>query len=105
MTRGRKPQGDRAMTPAERAARYRAAHPAGEPRIRYRKPADRRSKAQRWRDAVAELGELQEEYRAWLEALPESLAESATAAALRAINEIDLSELESVEPPRGYGRD
>ena len=26
MTRGRKPLGDKAMTPAERAARYRAAH-------------------------------------------------------------------------------
>jgi hypothetical protein len=49
--------------------------------------------------------ELQEEYRAWLEALPQSLQESATAEALRAITEIDLSELESVEPPRGYGRD
>ena len=44
-------------------------------------------------------------YRVWLEALPESLQESATADALRAITEIDLSELESVEPPRGCGRD
>jgi hypothetical protein len=60
---------------------------------------------QRWQDAVAELVELQEDYRAWLEALPESLQESATAEALRAITEIDLSELESVAPPRGYGRD
>ena len=53
---------------------------------------------------VAELAELQEEYRAWRESLPESLQESATAAALRAVTEIDLSELESVEPPRGTGR-
>ena len=105
MTRGRKPLGDKALTAAERAARYRAAHADGAPRIRYRKPADRRAKAQRWRDAVAELVTLQEDYRAWLEALPESLQESATAAALRAIAEIDLSELESIEPPLGYGRD
>ena len=48
------------MTPAERSARYRATHQDGAPRIRYRRPADRRSKAQRWRDAVAELVELQE---------------------------------------------
>ena len=50
-------------------------------------------------------GELQEDYRAWLDALPESLRESATAEALRAVTEIDLSELESAEPPRGCGRD
>jgi hypothetical protein len=55
---------------------------------------------------VAELAELQEDYRAWLEALPESLQQSATAEARCApFTEIDLSELESVEPPRGYGRD
>ena len=105
MTRGRKPQGDKALTPAERAARYRAAHPAGEARIRYRKPADRRVKAQRWRDAVAELVELQEDYRTWLESLPDNLAESATAQALRPVTEIDLSKLQSLEPPRAYGRD
>jgi hypothetical protein len=33
------------------------------------------------------------------------LAESATAAALQSICELDLSDLESIEPPRGYGRD
>ncbi len=49
--------------------------------------------------------ELQEDYQAWLDALPESLQESATAEALRAFTEIDLSDLERVEPPRGYGRD
>lgn len=102
---GRKPLGDKALTPAERQARYREAHKDGAPRIRYRKPTDRRSRAQRWRDAVAELVTLQEEYRAWLELLPPSLAESSTAQVLNAICEIDLSELESVEPPRGYGRD
>ena len=42
----------------------------------YRKPADRRSRPQRWRDAVAELVELQDEYRAWLDSLPDNLAES-----------------------------
>jgi hypothetical protein len=105
MKRGRRPLGEQAMTNAERQARFKAAHAEGRPKIRYRKPADRRSRPQRWRDAVAELVELQTDYRAWLDALPENLAESPTADALRAICDFDLSELESLEPPRGFGRD
>jgi hypothetical protein len=105
MGRGRKPTGERALTNAERQAKFREAHKDGQPKIRYRRPSDRRSRAQRWRDAVAELVELQQEYQAWLDSLPESLAESTTAAALQSICEIDLSELESSAPPRGYGRD
>jgi hypothetical protein len=93
------------LTVAERSRRWRERHPPGEVRIRYRRPVDRRSRAQRWRDAVAELVELQTEYQAWLDSLPESLAESATAEALRAICDLDLSDLAAVEPPRGYGRD
>ena len=96
---------EKALTPAERQARYRAAHLDGAPRLRYRKPADRRSQAQRWRDAVAELLALQADYQAWRDALPENLADSATAAALEAICELDLSELEAIESPRGFGRD
>ena len=37
----RKPIGETAMTDAERQARYRAAHAAGAPVIRTRRPADR----------------------------------------------------------------
>jgi hypothetical protein len=37
--------------------------------VSFRKPTDRRSRAQRWRDAVTELVTLQEEYRAWREIL------------------------------------
>jgi hypothetical protein len=48
---------------------------------------------------------VQEGYAAWLDSLPDNLAESAIAEALRTITEIDLSELESAEPPRGFGRD
>ncbi len=70
LTRGHKPQGDRALTGAERQALYRARH-AGTPMVRYRRPADRRSRPQRWHDAVAELVALQAEYQAWFEALPE----------------------------------
>jgi len=54
---------------------------------------------------VAESVALQAEYRDWLDALPESLWESKTAEALRMVCGLDLSELEVVEPPRGFGRD
>jgi hypothetical protein len=45
------------------------------------------------------------QYQAWLDTLPPTLEGSATAEALRAVCDLDLSELESVEPPRGFGRD
>jgi hypothetical protein len=48
---------------------------------------------------------LQDEYRAWLERLPESLEGSATAEKLQAITEIDLDELLAIDAPRGSGRD
>jgi hypothetical protein len=102
--RGRKPQGDRALTGAERQARYRARH-AGMPIIRYRRPADRRSRPQRWHDAVAELVALQAEYRDWFEALPEATRDGATGEALQAILDLDLDEIAAIEPPRGFGRD
>jgi hypothetical protein len=97
--------GEAAMTGAERQARYRAGRAAGAPVIRVRRPADRSSRIQRWHDTVARLAELQAEYTAWLEALPDNQQDSATAEALRAIAELDLSELQAIEPPRGFGRD
>jgi hypothetical protein len=93
------------MTNAERQARHRAARDTARPVIHYRRAADRRSRPQRWRDAVSVLVALQAEYRAWLEALPDSLQDGATAQALQAIDELDLDELEAIEPPRGFGRD
>jgi hypothetical protein len=48
---------------------------------------------------------LQAEYEAWLGAVPETLQETATAEALRVICELDLNELQAVEPPKGFGRD
>ncbi len=105
MPPGPKPLGTQTMTAAERQARYRAAHADGAPRVRYRKPADGRSRPQRWREAMAELLALEGDYQAWLDALPENLANSPTADGLRAVCELDLSELAGVEPPRGFGRD
>ena len=92
-------------TGAERQARYRAMRAAGAPVIRTRRPTDRRSRVQRWNDAIAAAVELQVEYAGWLDALPENQQDSALAEALRAIVELDLSELQAVEPPRGFGRD
>jgi precorrin-6x reductase len=37
---------------------YRAVRQAGTPAVRYRRLGERRSRPQRWRDAVAELVEL-----------------------------------------------
>jgi len=99
----RRPIGERAMTDAERQVRYRAARAAGAPVMRTRRPVDRRGRARRWHDAVAELTELQAQYTAWLEALPINQQDGALANALPAIS--DLAELQAVNPPREFGRD
>jgi hypothetical protein len=54
---------------------------------------------------VTTLVELQEEYRAWLDHLPTNLDGSPLADKLQAIAELDLEELQAIDPPRGYGRD
>jgi hypothetical protein len=92
------------MTPAERQARHRARRrnhptpPAPTPRRNPPRP-------QRWAAAVAALLDLQDEYRVWLDDLPTSLEGSRLAEKLQAITELDLEELQSIDPPRGYGRD
>jgi hypothetical protein len=101
----RKSIGDRPMTDAERQARHRAARAPGAPVIRIRRPADHRGRARRWHDAVAQLMELQAQYAVWLEALPDNLQDGATADAPRAVCDLDLTELQTVDPPRGFGRD
>jgi hypothetical protein len=40
-----------------------------------------------------------------LEALTDNQRDGTTAEALLAIVELDLSELQTIEPPRGFGRD
>jgi hypothetical protein len=107
MPRGCKPEGERALSNAERQARHRARQHDRMPMpvIRYRRPSDRRGRAQRWCDAVNELVALQPEYVAWLDALPDSLRGTPTGEALQAIAEVDLDALAAIDPPRGYGRD
>jgi hypothetical protein len=117
----RRPLGDKPMTNAQRQARHRTARATARPVIHYRRAADRRSRAQRWRDAVAELFALQAEYATWLDALPETLRDGATVGlqpagltrgeALQAIpgsspgTDHDFDDLLAIEPPRRYGRD
>ena len=91
-----KPIGDKAMTEAERQARYRAAHAAGEPAVRYRRPAGRRGRAARWDAAVAELAALQAEYQEWLDALPDGLQETATAERQKVLALVQRREIDAV---------
>ena len=93
------------MTGAERQARYRAAHAAGAPVIRVRRPLDHRGRARRWTDHVTGFVEAQVEFAAWLDSLPDSLRDTATADALQAICDLDLAEIQAIDPPRGFGRD
>ena len=93
---GPPPSGDRAATPAERSAAYRArrkatiaAVPTKPPAVvRYRRPADRRSRPQQWADAVQTLADLLDRFQEWRDNLPPSLANSATAEALDAVLEL-----------------
>jgi hypothetical protein len=101
----RKSIGEQPMTNAERQARYRGARAADARVTRTRRPADHRSRARRWQDAVAQLSELQAQYAGWLEALPANQQDSALAEALQAICDFDLTELHAIVPPRGFGRD
>jgi hypothetical protein len=97
--------GEAPLTGTERQARYRAARKNNVPIIRIRRATDRRSRIQRWNDTIAALADLQAEYAAWLEAMPDNQQDSTMAEALRTIVELDLGELQAIEPPRGFGRD
>ena len=104
----RRPDGDQAMSNAERQAHYRArratACPTAPITTRPHRPVDRRSRPQRWQDAVAQLLALQADYADWLAAMPESLQDSPTAEALEAIVDLDLTALADINLPRGFGR-
>jgi hypothetical protein len=102
------------MSVAERSAAYRARRKAeleaaGKPvvRVRYRQPTDRRSRPKRWQDAVETLADLLDDYQAWRDSLPASLADSAIADRLDELlhlrNAVD--QLTAAELPKGFGRD
>ena len=110
---GPPPRGDRPR--AERSAAYRARRkaivaaaptkPSGI--VRYRRPADRRSRPQQWADAVQTLADLLDRFQEWRDNLPSGLANSATAEALDAVLELrgHVEDLQAVQPPKGFGRD
>ena len=106
MPRGREPEGQTALSNAERQARFRARRLAAPPppAAQSSRPA-RQSRAKRWNDAVAEMLAVQAECAAWFEALPENLRDTATAAALQDIIDLDLDAIAAIQPPLGYGRD
>ena len=93
------------LSNAERQRRFRERRKEQQPRIHYRRPQDRRSRPQRWRDAVQTLVDLQAEYQDWFNSLPANLQTSSLAERLEAVCEYDFGDLEALEPPRGFGRD
>jgi hypothetical protein len=101
------PDGHTALTNAERQARFRARRLALASPIAVKRhvAGRRRSRAKRWNDAFAEMIAVQAECAAWFVALPENLHDSATAAALQDMIDLDLDAIAAVQPPRGYGRD
>ena len=93
------------LTTGERQARRRAKlrQQTGPPPVA---PAPRLPpRPRRWAAAVAALIALQDQYRAWLDNLPGNLEGSRLADKLQAIADLDLEELQAIDPPRGYGRD
>ena len=106
MPRGREPEGQTALSNAERQARYRARRHAEQPSAAIEpRRAPRQSRRKRWDDALAVMIAVQAECAAWFDALPESLRDSATAEALQEMIDLDLDSIAAARPPLGYGRD
>lgn len=80
---------------------------AGEKAVRYRRPADRRSRPQKWDDALETLVSVLDDYQLWRDNMPPSLADTPTAERIDAVLELrDLVEqLQAAELPKGFGRD
>jgi hypothetical protein len=97
-----------ALTSAERQRAYIQRLKAGIPAApRPRRPIDRRTKPQRWDDAVGELLSLLDDYQEARENLPDSLAESVYCEKLDAILELRklVETLADADLPKGFGRD
>jgi hypothetical protein len=88
-------------------ARLRERQRAGEKPVRFRRPKDRRSRSQQWKEAVGTLLDCLDACQDWRDNLPAGVADSAIAERLDTILELrDLVEqLEAAELPRGFGRD
>jgi len=88
---------------AQRSHRHRSDDPRRAPGATPRQAAP--GEPHSARTAGATLVDLQDEYCAWLDNLPDNLEGSRLADKLQAIAELDLEELQAIDPPRGYGRD
>ena len=88
-------------------ARLRERQRAGEKLVRFRRPKDRRSRPQQWKEAIDTLMDCLDAWQNWRDNLPAGVADSAVAERLDTILELrDLVEqLEAAELPRGFGRD
>lgn len=106
---GRRPQGEAALTGAERQARYRLrlvlAADCAPGQIAPHTLPRAKPLSRRWLDTVAVLVSLQAEYARWLDALPEATRDTATGEALQAMVDLDLDDIIAIQPPRGFGRD
>ena len=96
-----------ALSNAERQRLYRERQKAGEKPVRYRRPADRRSKPQQWGDAVEALLGLLDGYQEWRDNLPAGLTDSPTAQRIDEVLELRelVEQLQGVDLPKGFGRD
>lgn len=96
-----------AMTNAERQRAYRQRRASGAVPVRYKRAQDRRSRPQRWADAVAELQSLLNEYAEWRDSLPDNLSGGALAEKLDAVLELEgtIGDIAEIELPLGFGRD
>ena len=96
-----------AMTGAERMARLRERQRAGEKPVRYRQPKDRRSRIQRWSDAVETLLDCLDAYQTWRDRMPAGLADGELAERLDAVLELReaVEQPAAAELPSAFGRD
>ncbi len=106
MPRGREPEGQAALTNAERQARFRARRKAEQALVAIKQPRpSRQSRQKRWNDALTVMMTVQAECAAWFGALPENLRDTAAAAALQEMIDFDLNAIATLQPPLGYGRE
>jgi hypothetical protein len=75
--------------------------------VRYRRPADRRSRPERWADSVQTLADMLDQFQEWRDNLPSSLEDSPTVEALDAVLELRgrVEDLQAAQLPKGFGRD
>ena len=106
MSRGRSPEGETALSNAERQARYRDRHKQGPVVVvQSHKPVDRRPRPQRWHHAVTECWRFRPPTPPGLKPCQSRCAARRPPTPSRPLLKLDLDALAAITPPRGYGRD